>query len=393
MGTLPWPTFAALYVLVRLPWFFQLPMLSDDFYRFLWDGMLLVHGINPFGAVPATVDVMGIAASPFGESFAPYMDLLRNRMNSPQYGSVYPPLHQALFWLGAQWGGTNLLAGVNAMRLAVVAVEVAVAMPFIRGHREPLRRLWVAYLLCPLVVAEGVGNLHLESFMVPLLGLAMYHLVQAHTMRAALWWAAGVLTKLTPLLLLPALVWRLRLWRRPQPALLAAAVLALAFVPFAPWSVLGHAGDNFGLYFQRFEFNASVYYLLRMATEWVLGYNAIAVIGPAMAACTLGIVAWLAVARTRMGWYSLALYTYLAYFLLATTVHPWYLMPVVWLAMAARRPIWLGWAWLSWLSYALYGHGSAAYTLGVTVEYFLLFAVLFFEWYPRRPLPMVEKQV
>ena len=37
----------------RLLILFSFPLLSDDIYRFIWDGSLLHHGINPFSLTPS----------------------------------------------------------------------------------------------------------------------------------------------------------------------------------------------------------------------------------------------------------------------------------------------------------------------------------------------------
>jgi hypothetical protein len=39
-------------VLFRLLFFFSLPNLSQDFYRFIWDGRLILLGLNPFTNLP-----------------------------------------------------------------------------------------------------------------------------------------------------------------------------------------------------------------------------------------------------------------------------------------------------------------------------------------------------
>jgi hypothetical protein len=39
-------------VLFRLLFIFSLPNLSQDFYRFIWDGRLILLGLNPFTNLP-----------------------------------------------------------------------------------------------------------------------------------------------------------------------------------------------------------------------------------------------------------------------------------------------------------------------------------------------------
>jgi alpha-1,6-mannosyltransferase len=39
-------------VMFRLVFLLGLPMLSQDFYRFIWDGQVLLHHINPYSFTP-----------------------------------------------------------------------------------------------------------------------------------------------------------------------------------------------------------------------------------------------------------------------------------------------------------------------------------------------------
>ena len=75
---------AALFRLLALP---MLPTLSDDGYRYLWDGL-----------VAAEADVSPYAYRPADPALGPWQDEpLFVRMNSPAYFSVYPPASQAVF--------------------------------------------------------------------------------------------------------------------------------------------------------------------------------------------------------------------------------------------------------------------------------------------------------
>src|SRR5690606_14474575 len=84
---------------VRVVGFFFTPLWSDDYYRFIWDGMLTVEGIHPMAHTP--VEIM---ARP--EVF-PIDTTLYPLLNSQIHYSVYPPVAQGLFalsyWVNGSW--------------------------------------------------------------------------------------------------------------------------------------------------------------------------------------------------------------------------------------------------------------------------------------------------
>jgi hypothetical protein len=360
-------------VLSRLPFFFHLPQLSDDFYRFLWDGLVLASGYNPFGMVPLATD-LGIFSNP------KFAERLLAGMNSAGYGSVYPPLHQGVFWIGATCSGGSLLSGVNAMRGLILLAEVGMAGYFLRySGLKNAGFIMAAYLLNPLVVAEGIGNVHMEALMLPLLAVGLHRLLSQKTLGGSLLYAGSVLVKLTPVLLAPLLFFRKEEKSRGLMAALVAGLVVLVFLPFKPWVLMQGWEINFGLYFQNFEFNASVYYLLREAVTPLVGYNPISYLGPALGILSGVLVLGMAYFLRKGDFYTAALYSYLTYYLLATTVHPWYLIPVVYLALAANRPVWLVWSFAVWLSYSHYLAPIGPKWGWLTLEYGLLFTVLIFE--------------
>ena len=54
-----WPFYLGVAVLARLILLFAEPWLSDDIYRFIWDGYLWQAGINPFTALPSAYAEQG----------------------------------------------------------------------------------------------------------------------------------------------------------------------------------------------------------------------------------------------------------------------------------------------------------------------------------------------
>src|SRR5579884_948487 len=80
-------------VVFRAVLLFALPNLSDDFYRFIWDGRLLAHGVNPFSHLPSyyasqnntDISIFGLSRELF------------DKLNSPNYFTIYPPVCQYIF--------------------------------------------------------------------------------------------------------------------------------------------------------------------------------------------------------------------------------------------------------------------------------------------------------
>ena len=77
-------------IIVRCSLFYDLPNLSDDFYRFFWDGALIHEGINPYSFLPKQVTEMGLSK---------FSHKTLAQLNSSNYATVYPPLNQFFFWL------------------------------------------------------------------------------------------------------------------------------------------------------------------------------------------------------------------------------------------------------------------------------------------------------
>ncbi|HUH33318.1 MAG TPA: hypothetical protein VLZ28_05150, partial [Daejeonella sp.] len=89
----------------------SLPALSDDVFRFLWDGRLQQLGINPFDFTPSQI---------IGQNTDRFLGELYPHLNSPDYYSVYPQLLQYLFHLATELGGQNVLAGTVVLKTVIL---------------------------------------------------------------------------------------------------------------------------------------------------------------------------------------------------------------------------------------------------------------------------------
>lgn len=384
---LRWGLGAAL--LFRLLWLPASPALSDDVYRFRWDGLLVSHGTNPFRFRPDELIADGARAAfadaPTRTAVLPELQQLYRQLNSPHYYSVYPPVCQAAFGAAAWLFPTSEQGFALSLRAALLVAEAGTAwllLALLPTVGWPARRA-LRYLLHPLVIVELTGNLHFEALAICFVLLAIWLLHRQQWLRSAGALGLAVATKLLPLLALPLLVRRLGWQRFATYATGVAATVLLLFGPFLSVELFANLGRSLGLYFRTFEFNASVYYVLRAIGYRLTTYNEIARIGPALAlaAALFGLGLAGRERRPTLAMLPTALLLLCTgYYALATTVHPWYLTLLVALAPLTRFRFPLVWGGAAVLSYAAYR--TTAYTENlwlVALEYGLVGATLILE--------------
>jgi alpha-1,6-mannosyltransferase len=389
---LRWGLGAAL--IFRLLWLPATPALSDDFYRFRWDGLLSSHGYSPFALTPRQViNTLDNAPALHATALAPAAPELRRlfpHLNSPEYFSVYPPVCQGLYQAVATAFPASETGFLLVVRLALLLADTGAAallLWMLPTAGWPARRA-LAYLLHPLVVVEVAGNVHMEGVVVCFLLLTGALLWRRRARLAAGALALAVATKLLPLLALPLLVPRLGQRRFWWFGAVMAGSLTLLFLPYVSGDLVRHIAQSLGLYFHSFEFNASVFYLLRALGQWLTGYDQVGVIGPGLGVVIVTLTLWLArreAQPTLATLPHLLLLTLSGYFALATIVHPWYLVPLV--ALSCFTPLRYArvWAGLILLSYSAYR--TTAYTesnLLITLEYAGVLAWAAGEYYWRQ---------
>jgi alpha-1,6-mannosyltransferase len=359
-------------IFFRLLLLFAIPALSEDYARFVWDGRLLLAGVSPYLYLPTELLQSSQPAIPglTAELFA--------QLNSPQYYSVYPPVLQGVFWLAAALSPDSVFGSIVVMRVIILAAETGSILLLLRLLRRmalPDRYVHI-YALNPLVILELTGNLHMEALLIFFLLLALYQLHYQRHLVAAVPFALAVGSKLLPLMFLPFVWRRLGLKRFLGFGLVLAITLLLLFLPLLSLDVLRNFWQSIDLYFQRFEFNASVYYLLRWLGYQVSGYNQIALIGPLLSVVALVAILSMAAVKKlgsvrRLAGYMAAALT--VYLLLATTVHPWYLTTLVALTCLSNFRFAIIWSCLAIFSYSAYR--TSAYTENlwlVALEYTLV---------------------
>lgn len=345
---------------LRLALLFMLPNLSDDYFRFIWDGRLLAAGEQPFAALPR--EVVGLPAA----AAANLTPELFSKLNSPDYFTVYPPVAQFTFWLSAVFGGKSIYGSMLVLRLIQLVAEAGtlwLLLKLLRNMEIPARRV-LLYALNPLIILELTGNLHAEALVIFFLTAAFYFLQCGRQTASALLFGFSIASKLIPLLLLPLLLSVLGWKRMLRYSLIAGGTAVLLFIPLLAGGFIPHLLSSIDLYFQKFEFNASLYFVVREIGYAVKGYNIISVAGPALLLLSLGVIAILSFRKTTedvvRGFIRKSMVALLAYYLCASIVHPWYVTPLILFTVFVPMRFAIVWSLTAWLSYSAYG--NTAYT-------------------------------
>lgn len=372
---LSWKLILIVGIVVRLVLFAGLPTLSDDFYRFIWDGRLLIAGISPFAQLPswymqAENSLSGLDSSLF------------QLLNSPDYYTVYPPVSQFIFWLSALVS-SSVVGSVLVMRLVIVGADLFnfFHIKKLLASYQKSDSLTALYFLNPLVILELTGNLHFEGIMLSFVLLViLFHRTQ-RDIPAGLALAGGVATKLIPLAMAPLFI----VSDSPKRWLIIAAscifTLVLLFAPIVDSSLISGLQDSLSLFIQKFEFNAGIYYLVREIGYWNKGYNIIESLGPALTQLTVAtIIVYAFLSRKNDNLAERMMWVWMIYLALALIVHPWYCLPMVGLCLFTQYRFPVYWSGLIFLSYIGYeANGYSPPFLWIAIEYVVLYAIMFWE--------------
>ncbi len=299
------------------------PTLSDDVYRYVWDGRVQAAGLSPYAYPPGAAQV--IALHPPGDPIWP-------RINRKDAITIYPPgaevFYAAVYRLGPD--------SVAAMKAALVAVDLASCLVLgvlLSRLGLPVTRVLI-YAWAPLPIVEFGGSGHVEALEVLCTLLALLAAVSwirwpgapgsrrgdLLALLAPACLAAAALVKLIPLLLLAA--WARRLgWRR---VVATVALFGLGYAAF----VLAHGGyiSPFLVRYLRDEFsNAPLYAVFAFGVAPAVGIP-----DSLVRAALIGVFGLLVVlvARQRdQGPYDFIGKCFLlvgAYLLLTTNAYQWY---------------------------------------------------------------------
>lgn len=425
-------TFIAL--LFRLVFLFSIPNLSQDFYRFIWDGRMLIEGFNPYLATPEFF----ISKGEFPVEQAQELYNGMGTLNGSHYTN-YPPLNQLCFVIAGLFASKSILGSVIMMRIIIIAADFGTlyfGKKLLKKLKLPVHTIFW-YILNPFIIIELTGNLHFEAVMIFFLVWSLYLLHLGKWKLAGVIFSCSVSIKLIPLIFLPLFYQWFVKGKRPlyrniensrgdnmnvisneygkshkeaqgnkdkilkqvqdekevSTALnltkligfysIIGIVTILLFAPFYSTQFINNYTETVGLWFKNFEFNASLYYIAREIGYLFRDYNEIAIIGkiiPVVVVLFVLIITFFRKNKTTLQLISAMLIVLSFYYFTATTVHPWYIATLLILSIFTQYKFPLVWSLVIILSYLAYTNSNNTENLWIIgLEYAIVYVVFIWE--------------
>ena len=294
---------------------------GDDFWRYLWEGRIQLHGFNPYTLAPTAPELAALR------------DVTWTKINHPDAAAIYPPLAQLAFH-----GITRVTPSVLGFKLVFVAADLLTCALLIRLCAGGLRdAAWYAWN--PAVVYAFAGGAHYDSLMLlPMTAsLAILHISLKE--RAPLRWSAAlgscallgaaIAIKFVPALLIPA--WTRALRGKSAALALCAVIPALCSLTFGGIATVLSPLGNFA---NTARFNDTLWW----AIEAFTGPNPYQRNWPFILALG-GAILW-SFYRFKNDWPRCAFWSMGSALVLSPVLHPWYVTWILPLACWRRSAPW-----------------------------------------------------
>jgi hypothetical protein len=215
----------AFAVVFRLSILFAPPYLSDDIYRYVWDGRVQAAGVNPYRYIPAAPELAHLRD-----------DVIYPKINRRDWAhTIYPPVAQVVFFLTTRISESVVWMKATMLIFDLVTIWAVAQLLTLLGRP---RQLLLLYAWHPLVIWEFAGSGHVDAIAIGFIALAFLAWQKKSNAGAGLMLACATLVKLFPLVLLPAMLKRGR-WRIGFVFAITIVVGYLAYLSVGPRAVFG----------------------------------------------------------------------------------------------------------------------------------------------------------
>jgi len=340
----------------RILLLFSAPSLSDDIYRYAWEGYLQTRGINPYLYAPNAPELV------------PYRNDIWPFVNNQEVAAIYPPFCQ--FVNALTYLIFRSILGFKIVFLILDGIVIWAILKLLK-LRSDNRCNIIFYAWNPLVIVEIAGSGHSDTLAIGLILWSAVLCLSHRPIKSVLLLAGAILSKLYPLLIVPLFLRRIqyRHW------LWLPAALLLGYLPYLKAS----QGLFSALFFykEKWRFNGFLFQAMERTLSSEVAVEQLVVVV---------ILILIIVSLTKLDDLLQQLYWVTGgILLLVPTLFPWYLVWIIPFLCFFPNPAWMLFSFTSAISYYVL---TDWWTLGIwrqnhfflALEYYPFLGLLLFTW-------------
>ncbi len=315
--------------LLRALMLFSAPMLEDDYFRYLWDGAVTAHGINPYRYSPEQI-LDGKVQVPELELLSRGSGDIIENINHGHLPTIYPPVSQMFFAVSYKLAPLDF----DLWRVFLLLFDLTTFFLLLTILRElGLSSANVMiYWWNPLLINVTFNSGHFEALVFPFVLSALLLAYKKRSVLSTLALAAGVGIKLWPVVLLPSLLRSCgnKVMDVVRPALVFFILLFVIFLPLISVSPEGLSG--FAAYGRSWENNSLFFQVILSVLKGVIstmGFDHQHLQISARIIVSAILLVWILFQvvkydMSRQDMFKRTLFIVAAVFLLSPTQFPWY---------------------------------------------------------------------
>jgi alpha-1,6-mannosyltransferase len=276
------------------------PTTSPDAYRYIWEGKVVTHGINPYQVPPGAL------------LLNQYHSNIWTKVGFKNMTSIYPPFAQVTFLVGYIISGESVL-GLKMVYLICEIITLVFLLKFLR-LKKINQNFIILYAWLPIPIMEYFINAHIDTVGIAFFVLFMYHIEKGRNNLSAVFFALSFLVKFYPIMLFPLLIKKIGIKKLIPFTIIFSLIVIVFYTPFLTNDLA--VKNSLTTYLLRWEFNGSVYNLIKMFSDKDL----------ARVICSILLIIAIAVISFKYRDFVNGTFgVLLSFVVLATTLYPWYL--------------------------------------------------------------------
>lgn len=320
----------SLIIIISIGIFFRIilfpigPISSDDVYRYLWDGKVQAHGINPYKYAPTDSSLNHL-----------HSDLIPAKVNFQHLKTIYPPFSQWMFFLAYLISGESLWG----IKLLLLLSEIlTVVLIFLTLKNFNLNEKYsLIYALSPLPIIQFFIDAHVDGFGILLLAVFFYLISINKLLHSYFILGLSIVSKIITIMILPLL-----LKGRPKKDILKVIFIPMvvAIAVYLPYTFTGYPLEALLIFAEKWYSNGAMFTLFQKIFNDNFYSRILTLIFFSLS------FVWVYFSKKEI--IEKVYLTFILFFIFSPVVHPWYITWIAFLTSIHFR--WSGVIFISTIS-------------------------------------------